>query len=403
MRIRTRQAGFTLVEMMVAMAIFIGVSIVVFTTLAKSEGQKRTTTSINDITQEGAFSVFELGAFLRSAGSGFGQDYLQAYGCKIVAVRSTQQILPATAAFPAPFASIGQTQRLAPAIIYQGASQAGSDVIAVMAGAAGFEQTGQQLISVPTATSLNPSQSSTVNPNDMLLITDASGTSMHDCLVEQVSSTYTSGSLPITLAGTYYTAGLSSGTQLNSFSVSGNYVNIGTLSASANNSPSFLLFGVGPSPTSSGTATNYSLFSYDLLQTAGATTATPFADSVIVMRALYGVDTSTTADGVIDSWVDPGSATAGYDPTTLLNGTPASADKLRRIKAIRLGLIMRADIAEKATVTTAAPTLFSDLGAALTYTLPGTATAPAPVFNGKYRYRTLESTIPLRNNYLIGN
>ena len=386
---------------MVATTIFLGVSIVVFSTLGNYEGHKRATTSVNDIDQEGSYALYELGLWIRSSGSGFARNYLQSYGCKLNVIKSSNTILPAPAAFPNPFSAVGQTLRLAPAIIYSGASQSGSDVIAVMSGSGGFEQVSQNLQSVPTSSALNPAQAHSVNPNDLLLVTDfASSGLMSDCLIEQVSGSYTAGSTPISLAGTYYTSGPSaSGTkQLSGYSVSGTYTGIGTYTGTVttSNVPTFLLIGVGPTPNSSNTLTtpaqNNSLFIYDVLQTGGLTVSVPIADNVLEMHALYGVDTN--GDGIIDTWEAP-TTTTGYDSGTLTNGSTTSAAILRSIKAIRVGLILRTDIAEKSNITESQPVLFQDLGSSLQYP-PSTAAA----YDTHYRYRTLESTIPVRNNYL---
>jgi len=375
--------GFTLVELLVATTIFLGVSVVILTVLANSEGQKRATTSVNDIDQAGAYSLYQLGVLIRSAGSGFAQNYNQAYGCKLNAAKAGTTILPASS-LPDPFGSVNGTFRLAPLVIYKSASLSGSDVLAVMGGNGRLEQTSQPLVSVPTSNSINPYQAYSISPNDLVLVNDQpSGTTMAGCLIEQVSNSYASPNLPVTFGGTYYTAG-PTGTLLSGFSINGTYTGIGSIS----NPPNLLLIGVGPSTTG---ATNNSLFSYDLLQTSSAV-ALPIADNVLELHALYGLDTN--ADGVIDTWQDPG--TAPFDSGTLLNGTITSRANLCKIKAVRLGVILRTDIAEKAAVTQKAITLFSGLSpAAPTYNFTASATP-----NLSYRYRALESTILIRNNML---
>jgi len=413
-----RHAGFTLVELMVAAVIFLGVSIVIFTTLANSEGQKRTTTAINDINQEGAYVMYRLGNWLRDAGSGFAQNYLQAYGCKINAARSGTVIMPPTS-LPPPFAGIvgssssgggsssgsggsssggttGYTLRLVPVIIFKNLSQSGSDIIMLMSGNGGMEQNSQPLISVPNSSSggLSPAQSYTIKTGDLLLLSDLwSGSNMSDCLLEQVNATgYTAGSTPIPISSsTYYYAG-PSGKSLTSYSVNGAVTNIGSSTSTTTNWPNFTLIGVGPSASS---AQNNSLYAYDLLQNGGATTSVTVADNVLEMHALYGLDSGNR--GVVDQWVDPSSS--GYTAANLLDGTLTARQKLCMIKAIRVGIIMRTDISDKTDVGQPNTiTLFSDLGSSLTYTYTLTSGTTKT-----YRYRAMETTIPLRNNYLIGN
>jgi type IV pilus assembly protein PilW len=167
-----------------------------------------------------------------------------------------------------------------------------------------------------------------------------------------------------------------------------------------------LLYGVGDDST---------LFTYDLLRMAGnVPTPTPLADGVVEMRALYGIDATLPApipmdttnstpvpNGRISAWVDPGSAVSGYTLAQLTSGSLAAQQQLRRIVAIRVGLILRTSLQERdyeryyGSAPGSAPnttlTLFGDLPAALqqTRTIVGT--------DNLYRYRTFEFTVPLRN------
>ena len=155
------------------------------------------------------------------------------------------------------------------------------------------------------------------------------------------------------------------------------------------NPPHFKLYGVGPDST---------LVSYDLLQPAPPDLQ--ISDGIVELRALYGIDTSATLDGVLDAWVD---ATGDYAAALLTDGSVASQTKLGRIVAVRVGMILRTTLKERAPSSTsgavgpeafgqsndASRTLFADLPG-LTYTRPLGADAG-------YRFRTVESTIPLRN------
>jgi len=49
--------GFSLIELMVAATIFLVLSIAIFQVLSTNEGQKRTTTSVNDIDQAGNYAL----------------------------------------------------------------------------------------------------------------------------------------------------------------------------------------------------------------------------------------------------------------------------------------------------------------------------------------------------------
>lgn len=108
-------------------------------------------------------------------------------------------------------------------------------------------------------------------------------------------------------------------------------------------------------------------------RSADAANWTPVADGVVSLRAQYGRDaTVPMVDGVVDT----------YDQTT-----PANACGWAAVMAVRLVLVARSGQLEKADVDAPAPTWV------------GAATAPI-VLRGnwaRYRYKTFETTVPLRN------
>jgi type IV pilus assembly protein PilW len=79
-------------------------------------------------------------------------------------------------------------------------------------------------------------------------------------------------------------------------------------------------------------------------------------------------------------------------------GTPAAASLIKTICALRVGLILRTELPERTAVNEATSiSLFANFPAqapnpALIY--PRTLSAQEQV----YRYRTIEATIPVRNN-----
>jgi type IV pilus assembly protein PilW len=154
-------------------------------------------------------------------------------------------------------------------------------------------------------------------------------------------------------------------------------------SGSYANPPSFLVIGVGD---------NNTLFGYDLLQSQSTTAAVasavfPIADSVFEMHALYGIDTNY--DNKVDTWVAP---TGDYAPAALTAADGSGIPSLCKIKAIRLGLITQTALMEKTNVNSGSISLFSDL-ASVSLNITRTITGD----NLKFRYRTIETTIPLRN------
>src|SRR5437868_8292542 len=106
--------GFSLPELMVAMVIGLVLTLAISTMVARQESVRRGVTSGNDLTSNTAYASYLLDRELRSVGAGFSQSVASNYGCTLRASRDAAQLLPAPAAFPAPFATIPQDYRLAP-------------------------------------------------------------------------------------------------------------------------------------------------------------------------------------------------------------------------------------------------------------------------------------------------
>lgn len=391
------QEGFSLIELLVSIVIALIMSAAIFTAMSNSTGLKRTTTSVNDIDQTGAILSYQLDKLLRSAGSGFSQSWQQSFGCQINAsLAGVGTILPFSGTMAAPFSSVNSDLsgvfRLAPLVIandatkpnVSGASGQTSDALIVMKGNGGNGEVPTLFLSWPAIASLNILNTVGFSANDLVLVTDRSGsTGPVSCMIEQVSSTFAGGGTAniLPLAGNYYANPIGSA-DLTKISSSGSAIDLGN---AITNPPSLQIIGIGD---------NNVLYSYDLLQLGSYNTPQPLADGVFELHALYGVDTD--GDGKVDAWIKP-TAGSQYDYKTLENGSLASMATLQKIKAVRIGLIMRSSLAEKATVppaTTGPLILFSDLGDDLTYT------RPLQGAEQNYRYRTLETTIPLRNAML---
>ena len=380
--------GFSLVELLVSMAIGLVLTLAVTRVLLGSQEAKLTTTSVNDTNQNSNYLAFLLDRTIRSAGSGYAQRG-ESFGCVLTAARSGTTILPRSTNFPAPFASISRTQRLAPVMVFRGASVAGSDVIAVMTGTAGFGESASALVKAAGVSGqIQVPNTLGYRANDMVLLTDG----LSPCMVQQVDSGFTEvAEQNLALGGIYANATIGTVNQTtfqdtgSSFALALGSAPTTTTAASAN-PPEFKLFGVGA---------NNTLFSYDMLRNDGGNTSVPVADGVVEMRAIFHVDSD--GDGDADSWQNPGDATAtGYTTAELLpviSGaaapTAAAATNLRRIVALRVGLILRTSLPEKDNVAPASYTLFAGL--------PGETTRNLTTAQRKYRHRVLEVTIPVRN------
>lgn len=375
------QRGLTLIELMVAMVIGLVVTLAVTSAVTFSEATKRSTTSINDMSQSGSFVAYEIDRAIRSAGSGFTQSWdLGAFGCKLNARRGSTAILPRTTALPAPFAGFlggaagTANLRLTPVLIDKGATDADSDILVVMGGNASAGDVPRPIIAGgASAEIVRLDNTVQIKPNDIALVTEASH---EDCLVEQVSPTYTeiAANDLLTFGGTYYTPGVT--TTLATLAASGSsYLTL--LGSDTAKNVQFQMIGVGP---------NRTLVSYDLLQSNGSDTTQVLADGVMRMHALYGIDTNK--DGNFDEWVKPGSP--GYDSATMM-----TRDKARQVVAVRIGLVLRSALLEKEDVSAKIPAMFVGT--------PGEIAAVTLSNDDKrYRYRVVEFTVPLRNILLLG-
>lgn len=373
---RTVAHGFTLIELMVAMAIGLALTLALTTVMIRHDGGKRTLVSSNDLSLTSSFVSFSLDRELRSAGSGFTQSWRDTFGCLLRVARSGTQILPRAAAFPAPFDAVPQQVRLAPLLIHAGAGDGGSDVLAVATGAAGLGETPirVQPASV-TATDLRVTSTVGLRANDLVLVSeDGVG-----CVVQQVASPFTGGATQLLSFGGAYAQAEIDSVQLVSFSTAGTAF-VSLLGNTTGSPPMLRLFGLGANAT---------LFSHDILRLDGTDSVQPVVDGVADLRALYGVDTSVVADGIIDAWVLP--TAAGFTAAELSDGSQAARERMLRILAVRVGMVLRSDRIEREAVAPASLTLFNDLPAEVQHT----HSIDTDLRN--QRFRMVEFTVPLRN------
>ncbi|BDI04680.1 PilW family protein [Sphaerotilus microaerophilus] len=254
------QGGFTAVELMVALVVGLAVAIAAASVLGVTESAKRTTHATSDTNQVGAYTAQLLDRWIRSAGTGFTLAAPYAYGCRLLASKSSTQILPrpSSSALPAPFASVttgtAGVFRLAPVVIGDGqttpsVSGSASDVLIVMGGTGGQAEAPMAFTALSQTSALTVASTVGVAASDLLLVADRqpSSSGPSDCLVEQVSSSFSTSSLTsIALAGTYYAATIGT-SALTSVSSEGVAMVLGNVSAG--NPPNFLLIGVGANNT----------------------------------------------------------------------------------------------------------------------------------------------------------
>jgi type IV pilus assembly protein PilW len=380
--------GMTLIELMVAMTIGLGVTLAITSVMIAGENHRRTTTSTNDAQQTGTFGYYALDKSLRSAGSGIAESAFPSdvgvLGCHL----NVGAILgPAVPAFPAPFAGFlggaANTLRVAPVLIGRNQSQGGSDVLMVMSGSGSAGGVSRQITGLGSATSAILDNTVGFAAGDLVLVTQSGVT---DCLMGEVD-TITAPTL--NFAGNYNTTTATTTNMATLTASTSSYVTpLGNANA---NNIEFLLFGVD---------NNRTLYSYDLLQNlhlvGGAAAETPqaIADGVVQLNALYGVDTN--GDGIQDAWAGPGDA--GWDVNTVMN-SPA---KMRQIVSVRIAMVVRAEYYDKnngKAVSHPTITIFSGLTNSVPASLSQTINLSA--LDQQYRYRVFEFTVPLRNMLIL--
>jgi type IV pilus assembly protein PilW len=367
------QAGFSLVEMLVAVAIGLVLTLILTSVISRQEGARRTLTSGNDVTSNGAYVSYILDREIRSAGTGFSQGWTNTVGCTLRAARDGATILPSSTAFPAPFGSVPKAAILAPVLIHSAAGTGGSDVLAVASGASGL---GETVLSVlpgsASAGQIRLANTVGLRGADIILLAEAT----KGCMLQQVASPFTGGASQQLNFGGTYAKDVIDGVSLSSFSAANNAY-AAVMGNATGNQPRLQLFGLGA---------NNTLVSYDLLKLNNLEAAQPIVEGVVDVRALYGIADAT---GNLTSWVAPTGTTYGI--TALSDGSTGAQQTLRSIVAVRVGLVLRGDLVERDAVPQSALNLFADLPGGLTYTYA------VPGGQERQRFRTVEFTVPLRN------
>jgi type IV pilus assembly protein PilW len=369
----TRQRGFSLIELLVGMLVSLLCMLAIMAAFAVYEGKKRSTTTGNDAQQNGSYALYALERQLRTAGASIVQGYNYGlWGCPVTAYTTTTggklQTLPAQSALPSPFTSSGWplTTRLVPVLIASGGS-GNSDVIGVTGGNSALQVFKIAVSSATSTDSVVVGNSLGIMTGDYLLGTLSDGTCALAHLTASSTATQVSSTTLTLDAANSPSTGLKNATYL----------------FDAGSAPIFTLYGVDSSSNS--------LVSYDLLQrpvNSQAATVTPIADGIVQMKALYGVQTSSTS---AIQWVQP---TGDWSIATLTASTSMAAKAMGQIKAIRVAIVAQSRLPERSTDYTGNTTLtlFPDLDSTLQYSVT-TST--------QYRYKVFDTTIPVRNALVV--
>ncbi len=349
---RTRQHGFSLIEIMVGVVIGMIAVLVIYQVFAAAEGIKRNTTSAGDAQQNGLLASFMLGVELANASNGVAMAWQKLQSCPTTASAATtlrpipilitagagptipdkfvvNYSISNLAIAPAPFKAASGSN--APYTVHAPIGfRVGDIVIAISGGSPGA---GTCATSRVTAVSAPPP-----GPPD-----ESAG---------QVTISHTNAPFAFTDDAFLLNMGPASNAQRVLYDVDANGV----------------------------------LRSTSLWDATGAAAAAPvpnpLASNIVNMKLLYGIDNN--GDGTLDEWVAP-TATGAWSDTNVL---AADAPTLRRIKAVRLGIIVRGEQWDRDAPDVTAR-LFDDA-------IPFSQAFPRSG-GGNYRYRWYETIIPMRN------
>ena len=351
------QSGFSLIEILVGMAMGLVGIVVIFQMLTTWDARKRSTTAGSDAQISGGISMFSLEQDLKLAGWGFGQAGAPIMGCTVAAKNSD----PAMAATPA------VDFPLIPIEIIDGAGGA-PDKIRVLYGNSAFF-TSRRSFGESTATSKKPESRHGFQMGDRVVVADSGVPTK--CVLMEVTSNLDPDTLSINHDVnpylSYYT-GVATTPKFNPSTDTTTVFSAGTM-YNLGGAPQRRIWSIQNGRT---------LAWHDALNTPPAT-FNEVSDGIVNLQAEYGTNTSLVAGIITVNW------------STVI---PADWSKL---VAVRVGLLARSQQFEKNAVTNVEPSwaggnfVMTDIG--------GIAdTTPAGPTNWRnYRYRVYEKVIPLRN------
>jgi type IV pilus assembly protein PilW len=375
-----RQAGFSLIETMVGIVIGLIAILVIYQVLSTAEGIKRNTTGSGDAQQSGLLSTFTMSLQFANAGSNLSANGLELEACPYYAGVVDDLFSNADAN--------AKMLRPVPVLIKAGSADDTSDEFFVNYGVSQRVVTPVSFATTPT--SFAPSADFTVQSplgfkqgDVVMLIQGASGSGR--CALSVVTAPPTDSasgsgfktithSVPIEDSNADY----ASDSQL---------LNLGPL-------PRRVRFNID--------ATNNSLQTKDLLDIredgAHDSPAVPIASNIINMKVQYGIGDPDT--GHLQKWVKADNSSGeDWSPAAVLAMDHFS---LSRIVAIRIGLVVQSEAYDKDPYPASGGkfeyTLFAECGSVpcpdpIDVTIP----VVGPSLTGNFRYRVLETVIPIRN------
>jgi type IV pilus assembly protein PilW len=347
------QRGAGIVELMVAVLIELLAIAIIWQVLQNAEGYRRKTGGVSDVQEAGIFALYSLGLEVANAGNGISLASAELAAC------------PDTG-------DVATTLRPIPALIVAGASNDVPDALVIAYGSARVMAAPANLLEKSPA-------------DNQFVVQSPNGFAVGDRVIA-VQQTSASCALSVVAAR-------SPAQPPAAAPAAGGRIVVTTATNAATKfkldsdvSPSVLI-DLGPSGERqrlSYAVQEGSLVSTDLLDAAAQPIA--LVSNVVNLKIQYGIDTHATPDNIIETWV-PATDDWASDKVLAATGT-----KLMRIKAVRIGLVLRSAEYDRAIEGTTPYTLFDC--AAHDATCVGRITGNLPAH---WRYRVYETVVPLRN------
>ena len=347
---RAPQHGFSLIEIMVGVVIGMIAVLVIYQVFAAAEGIKRNTTSAGDAQQNGLLASFMLGVELANASNGVAMAWQKLQSCPTTANAAT-------------------TLRPIPILISDGGGPTIPDQFVV-----NYSVSNLAIAPAPFKAASGTNAPYTVHApigfrvGDIVVAISGGSPGAGTCAVSSVTAvTAPTTTLPDESAG---------------------WVTISHTNAPFAFTDGAFLLNMGPASNAQRVRydvdANGVLRSTSLWDPNGAAAVTPapnpLASNIVNMKLLYGIDNN--GDGILDTWVAP------TGPWSDANVLAADAPTLRKIKAVRLGIIVRGEQWDRDAPDVTAH-LFDD---AIPFSQAFLRSG-----GGNYRYRWYETIIPMRN------
>jgi len=341
------QSGFTLVEVLVGVALALIGMVAMFQVQDNWTRQKRSISSGGDAHIAGTVGAFHLERDLRNGGMGFGNSAM--LGCNVLAYDNSRTGVK-TFSFP-----------LVPVRIIQGASGA-PDEIHILYGNADSPSSTYSVLSTDETFTMLLNRGG-LGLGERVVVATSAG-----CRLAEITDNTNADGQTVDHTTTAY--------MLNGVSVTPRYNTSAGLGVTPATNGTVHVMGRAPQLNIWAVRARIALTKYNALN---AETAGDVGDGVVNLQAQYGLDAD--GDTRIDTWQD---------------ADPAAWTQLRMI---RFGLLVRGEAYEKEAVTTANPAWS---GGNFTMTnVDGTTDSGASnlgVNNWRnYRYNVFEVSVPLRN------